>query len=244
MCVVCSIFCCCLYACYAAKCYASIRGINRVIFPRRARHLSSESKALMKSLEWVIDIDPPAIIASVTADRKKRPNVSNKKLAESAFSRARWKATAAGVVTGLPANPWVALPAATIDVAMTLKIEVIAAARVAVIYDPNFFDEDDSAWELLIPIFGINMGSQLLREAGIRGGMGITRAGIKKYLAKETLKQFKKFMLKYFGIKVTQKGIIIKTLPVVGGFIGGVWNYIEVSGIKKRTISYFEGREI
>ena len=144
----------------------------------------------------------------------------------------------------MPANPWVALPAATLDVAATLKIEVLAAARVAVIFDENFFDDEDAAWELLVPIFGINVGSQLVRQAGIRGGMGLTRAGIKKYLTKETLKQFQKIMLKYFGIKVTQKGLITKTLPIVGGLIGGTWNYFEVSGIKKRTINYFEGKEI
>jgi len=206
--------------------------------------MTTENKALMKSLEWVIDIDPPAIIASVAAERKEKPDASNKKLAEEAFSRARWKATATGVATGLPANPWVAVPAATLDVAATLKIEVLAAARAAVIYDSKFFENEDAAWELLVPIFGINAGSQLIRQAGIRGGMGLTRAGIKKYLTKETLKQFQKIMLKYFGIKVTQKGVITKTIPIIGGFIGGTWNYIEVSGVKKRTINYFEGKSI
>lgn len=165
-------------------------------------------------------------------------------MAEKAFSRAQWKATAAGVATGLPANPWVALPAATLDVAVTLKTEVLAAARTAVIYNEKFFEDEDAAWELLIPIFGIDVASQVLREFGIRGGMGITREAIKKYLSKETLKAFQKIMLKYFGIKVTQKGIITKTLPVVGGLIGGVWNYVEVGKIKNRTIKYFEGSEI
>lgn len=206
--------------------------------------MAEENRALMKSLEWVIDIDPPAIIASVAAERSKSPNLSNRKVAERAFSRAQWKATAAGVVTGLPANPWVALPAATLDVAVTLKTEVLAAARTAVIYNEKFFEDEDAAWELLIPIFGIDVGSQVLREFGIRGGMGVTRTAIKKYLSKETLKTFQKIMLKYFGIKITQKGLATKTLPVVGGLIGGVWNYFEVGQIKKRTIKYFEGSEL
>lgn len=202
--------------------------------------MSDESKALTKALEWVVEIDPPAIIASVKAEREKYPDVSNRKLAEKAFSSARWKATSTGFATGLPANPWTAVPAATLDVAVTLRTEVAAVARAAVIYDENFFDDDDAKWELLIPIFGLNVGSQALREFGIRGGMGVTRAAIKKYLSKETLKQFKKIMLKYFGIKVTQKGVITKTLPVVGGLIGGGWNYIEVGRVRKRAISYFE----
>lgn len=202
--------------------------------------MADESKPLMKSLEWVVDIDPPAIIASVEAERVKSPNSSNRKLADAAFSRARWKATATGIATGLPANPWVAVPAATLDVATTLKLEVLAAARVAVIYDKSFFEDQDAVWELLIPIFGINVGSQAFRQLGIRGGMGATRAAIRKYLSKETLKQFQKLMLKYFGIKITQKGVITKTLPIVGGVIGGTWNFIEVGRIKNRTIEYFE----
>lgn len=206
--------------------------------------MAEGNRALMKSLEWVIDIDPPAIIASVAAERIQSPNLSNRKMAERAFSRAQWKATATGVATGLPANPWVALPAATLDVAVTLKTEVLAAARTAIIYNEKFFEDEDAAWELLIPIFGIDVSSQVLRELGIRGGMGVTQAAIKKYLSKETLKTFQKIMLKYFGIKVTQKGVITKTLPVVGGLIGGVWNYVEVGQIKKRTIKYFEGSEI
>ncbi len=202
--------------------------------------MADESTALTKVLEWVVEIDPPAIIASVKAEREKSPGASNRKLAEKAFSSARWKATSTGFATGLPSNPWTAVPAATLDVAVTLRTEVAAAARAAVIYDENFFDDDDAKWELLIPIFGLNVGSQALREFGIRGGMGVTRAAIKKYLSKETLKQFKKIMLKYFGIKVTQKGVITKTLPVIGGLIGGGWNYIEVGRVRKRSISYFE----
>lgn len=207
---------------------------------REQKDLIKENKGLTKALEWVVEIDPPAIIASVKAEKEENPNATNRELAEKSFSLARWKATSTGFVSGLPANPWTAVPAATLDVAVTLRAEVAAVARTAVIYDENFFEDEDAKWELLIPIFALNVGSQALREFGIRGGMGVTRATIKKYLSKETLKQFEKIMLKYFGIKITQKGVITKTLPVVGGLIGGGWNYIEVGKVRKRTISYFE----
>lgn len=101
----------------------------------REREMADESKVLMKSLEWVVDIDPPAIIASVAAERLKAPKASNRKLAEDAFSRARWKATATGIATGLPANPWMAVPAATLDVAATLKLEVLGSVRKPKKYD-------------------------------------------------------------------------------------------------------------
>jgi hypothetical protein len=202
--------------------------------------MTDETMALMKVLEWVIDIDLAAIIVSVTEERNQHPGLTDKQLACKAFSQARWKAISAGIATGLPANPWVALPAATTDIAVTLKTEVYAAARTAIIYDESFFDDEEAKWELLIPVLGLNVGSQFARELGIKGGMGVTRAAIRKYLSKETLKAFQRIMLKYFGIKVTQKAVITKTVPIIGGLIGGAWNYIEVSRIKGRTISYFE----
>ena len=81
-------------------------------------------------------------------------------------------------------------------------------------------------WELLLLVFGLN-----LREIGVRGGMGVTRVLVKKYISKETIKQFQEIMLKNFRIKVTQKAVITKTLPNIGGFIVGIWNYIAVGRV-------------
>ena len=138
----------------------------------------------------------------------------------------------------MPTNPWVAVPAATVDVAITLKTELSAVARAAIIYDPDFFEEEGAKWELLVPVFGINVVSQFARELGVRGGMGLTRAAIRKYLSKETLKIFRKVMFKYFGMKVTQKAVITKTLPIIGGLIGGVWNFFEVRRVRNRTFKF------
>ena len=124
------------------------------------------------------------------------------------------------------------------DVAITLRIQVLATAKTALVYDPRFFEDDCAQWELLVPVLGID-ATQMARELGVRSGMGITRVAIRKYLSKTTLKQFKKLMWKYFGLKVTQKGVVTKTLPIVGGIIGGTWNWERA-----RTISYFEGRAL
>ncbi|WP_437812397.1 hypothetical protein [Sorangium sp. So ce1078] len=83
-----------------------------------------------------------------------------------------------------------------------------------------------------------------MRELTIRGGMGVSREAIKKVFTKETLRQFKRIMLKYFGLKVGQRSLIAKTLPVVGGVIGGAWNYNELRVVGDRVYAYFEGREL
>jgi hypothetical protein len=202
-----------------------------------------EPSILENALETV-NLDAPALKASVENLRKKHPKECNAALAARIFSGTAFWASTTGVATGLATNPLAALPAAVTDLSITLSIEVQATAKVALVYDPDFFDGENARWELLVPVLGINAVSQVTREFGIRGVMNVTRAGIKKYLSKETLKYFKKGMLKYFGLKVTQKAFVTKTLPIVGGLIGGAWNWLEVCGVRARAIDYFEGRPL
>lgn len=201
-----------------------------------------DQSLLGKALEAALDIDRDAQKAYVAKLRADHPGDSDQVLAERVISRARWFSAGVGVATGLPSNPWVAAPAAVADVAATLRAEVVLAARVALLYEPGFLDDGEPPYELLVPIFGGRLAGELLREAAIRGGMGVTRAAIRKYLSKETLKQFKRLALKYFGLKVTQRGVITKTLPVVGGLIGGTWNFVEVAAVGRRVVDWFEGR--
>jgi hypothetical protein len=123
--------------------------------------MTDENNALMRVLEWVIDIDSAAIAASVAEEKNQHPELTDKQLACKAFSQAYWKAISAGIATGLPANPWVALPSATTDIAVTLKTEVYAAAWTAIIYDESFFDDEEAKWELLIPCLGSEYGQSI-----------------------------------------------------------------------------------
>lgn len=200
--------------------------------------------ALSNVLGWVVGINDGEAADDVKRLRAQNPTATNADLARKLFAAARTKATGVGVLTGLPANPWVMVPAAIADLATVLRIETEAVARVALLYDPSFFEQPDAAWELLVPVFGIDALSQFLRDLGVLGSMGVTRQLVRQYLSKETLRSFQKVMLKYFGMKVTQKGVLSKTLPLVGAVIGGGWNFAEVTILTKRTIAYFENRPI
>ena len=196
------------------------------------------------ALETVVNLDAPALKASVENLRKKHPKECNAALAARIFSGTVFRVSAGGLAGGLVANPFTALATTLTELFYTMKDEVEATAKVALVYDRDFDLDGDARWELLVPVLGIGAVSQVCAQFGIRGGMNVTRAGIKKCLSKETLKQFKKGMLKYVGLKVTQKGVVTKTLPIVGGLIGGAWNWLEVCGVRARAIDYFEGRPL
>lgn len=201
-------------------------------------------KATQWALETALDIDRGAATQDVDAARQRNPGASSDTLARDLIARARWKGAGVGALTGLPANPWVAAPAAVADVALLMRINVSLAARIALLYEPNFLDDQEPPYELLVPIFGGRFASEVLREGAIRGGMGLTRAAIRKYLTKGALEWIKRVALRYLGLKVTQRMIITKVLPVVGGAIGGAWNYGEVHVVGSRTIGYFSGKEV
>jgi hypothetical protein len=203
-----------------------------------------DKEALSRALAWVVGIDSGEATDHVKRLREQHPGASNEDLAARLFATARWKATGVGVVTGISANPWLMVPAAAADLATVLRIETETVARVALIYDPTFFERPDAAWELLVPVFGIEAFGQFLRNLGVLGSMTVTQKLVREYLSKHTLRGFQKVMLKYFGMKVTQKGIIAKSVPLVGIVIGGGWNFGEVTFLRRRTIAYFQNRAV
>jgi len=176
--------------------------------------------------------------------KKKYSGKSKRALAKKIRSRARWYATGSGFITGLPGNPWTMVPSAVADVGLVLRVEVTMACRIALLYDPKFLDDDEPPYEILVPIFGVRILGEALSQAGVKAGAAVTKQLIKKHISKGALKAVQKVALKYFGIKVTQKAIISKSLPIVGGLIGGGWNYTELSLVGGRVISYFEGNAV
>jgi hypothetical protein len=193
--------------------------------------------AIEEALHVALAVDPAKTKADIDALRAHYPTRTSSSLAATVFQRAAWKAMASGVATGLPTNLWVMVPAAVADVGVVLRTEVAAAARVAVIFDPLFFDDRDAAWELIVPILGLNAASQALRQLGVAAGEQLSRGLIRRCLAKEGLQNA---ILKVFGRRVVERTLIAKTVPVVGGVIGGAWNWVEVKLLASRVITYFE----
>jgi hypothetical protein len=201
---------------------------------------------LEQLLTWVVAVDPVELAEEVRGLGLRYPceKPERDRLAQLVFTRARYKATFAGALAGLPGTVGSMIPAALLEAGVIYRTQVKAAGRVALIYEPSFFRESDASWELLVPIFGASTVSQFLREAGVAAGQMLTRELIREHLSKQTLATLKRVMLARFGIRVTQKMIITKSVPIVGALIGGTWNYAEVTLVRNRVLAYFAGREL
>lgn len=177
---------------------------------------------------------------AVQAEQGKRPDATPAEIAQQLINGTSWKLGTTGFMSGLPSNPLIALPAGAVEALATVHEQMQLAARVALAYDPQFFDAESAMDELMVPLFGAAKVGEALKGTTVKVSSHMTRQAIRATLKGETLKQFKKLMLKYLGIKITQKALITKTIPIVGGVIGGGWNYAQTKAIGKRVIIYME----
>ena len=204
--------------------------------------MSNQNTTLEKVIAFAVSIDRGDALAAASALRSANPGTSSQELAARVFRGLSWKGAGIGALTGLPSQIATAIPAALADAAAVLRIELKGAAVVAALYDPTFLDDEDAHWALIVPILGGNAMSQALRGAGIAAATQLSRAAIKKILTKETLAAFRKAVVKIFGIKVTQRAVVSKTVPVVGALVGSAWNLAEIRTVGGRVVEFFEAR--
>ena len=150
---------------------------------------------------------------------------------------------AAGATTGLAASPITMLPAAVADMAAMLRIEGRMAGTVAALLDPDSLNDPARFRRDLIRVIFPGAVSQALRKIGVRVGEQATKALIEKYASRALMKEIGEQAAKRLGVRLTQKAVATKAVPVIGAGIGGAWNWLEIQAIGNRAIAYHTGAE-
>lgn len=204
----------------------------------------STDSLIMRSMEFAFSIEPDEVKAQVAILTERYPDKTRRELAEQMIRRARWWGAGFGFATGVPSNPWVAGPAALTDMTAVLRTEILLACRIGLLYDPHLLDGPEPPYELIVPIIGGRAASEALGRLVAISSIRITRQAIVKILQHNGAKQFMLAIVKYFGIRVSRRALISKMIPIVGGLIGGAWNYAELRFIGDRICKYFEGQDL
>jgi hypothetical protein len=202
-----------------------------------------DDNKLVKALRWVMDIDPASVITDVT---KKRSALGGddgareqaRRLAERFVESHARMAGVEGFALGIASNPLLIFGTALGDVAFVLRFYAYLTAAIGYLANPNYFDDPDWKNDALLILAGPKAVSRLMREAGIQFGKHGSKVLLKKYLRKGVLAALKKFILRWFGKKVTQRMIITKLVAIAGGVVGGAWNYVELRAVGNRIIAY------
>ena len=200
-----------------------------------------ENSVVTRSLEMALVVDPHRSKAYVDALCRRFPEKDRRQLADYMIRQAQWWGASFGFITGVPGNPLIAAQAAFTDMVALLRTEVILACRIGLLFDRHFLDSDEPPYEILVPIMGTRAASEIARSALTIGGMELTRQAILKGLKTEGVTTFQRIMLRYLGMRITKRSLITRVVPLVGGVVGGGWNYLELKLVGDRVYRYFEG---
>ncbi|NPC70985.1 hypothetical protein HPP05_14625 [Corallococcus exiguus] len=183
--------------------------------------------------------DPEACRKKAEELRSAFPDASPEELAERLIRQAKVLLAAAGGGSGLIANPIAAAPLALAETGVVLKTEANLVGSIVALLDPDVLKDPGLFTTEVLAIVFPSAASQALREFTTRAGQATSRALIRRYISKGVLKALQRFALKYLGLKLTQRAIITKTVPLVGAGIGATWNWVEVQRVGKRAVRYY-----
>ena len=124
------------------------------------------------------------------------------------------------------------------DLSVTTRAQLFAAACAAELLIPGFLDSETARHELLLPVLGGSVISQLGVEFGLKAAQTATRDFVVRLMNQRSLHLINGVITRVFGRRVTQRALITKTIPLVGCMIGGAWNAMEAELIRNRTLRY------
>src|SRR4051812_41711861 len=171
------------------------------------------------------------------------PNATPQELALRAVKDSRKWAASIGAATGIAASPVTMLPAAVADAAAMLRLEGKLAGTVAALLDPDSLNDPRTFRNEILRAVFPGAISQALRKVGVRAGEEATKAVVRRFLTREVGKEMGERAVKMLGIRLTEKAIATKAVPLVGAGIGAAWNWLEIQAVGNRSIDYHIGRE-
>jgi hypothetical protein len=191
-------------------------------------------------LAWLIP-DPAHCRRDAQELRLSDPNATPEDLARKAVRDSRKWAASIGGATGLASSPLTMVPAAVADMAAMLKLEGTLAGTIAALLDPDSLDDPDTFKKEIFRVVFPGAVSQALRKVGIRAGEEATKNLVRKLIGREAAKDLGERVVKLLGIRLTEKAITTKAVPLVGAGIGAAWNFVEIQAVGHRAIGYHLG---
>jgi len=197
---------------------------------------------VFRALRWALTGDPEVYKRYVHDKQQAHPGESPRRIARRVVNVYAGTGSLEGFATGMLSNPLLAVGGALTDIGVLLRSYASITAKVGYLANPRYFDDPDWQQEALLMLVGPKVIAKVFGDAAVLASGQVTKVLVRKHLSKEVLKTLQRFVLKWFGRKLTQRAIITKTVPIIGGLIGAGWNYGEVRIIGGRILRYhFDG---
>jgi hypothetical protein len=64
---------------------------------------------------------------------------------------------------------------------------------------------------------------------------------VRRVMTREAGKEIGERAVKFLGIRLSEKAVATKTVPIVGAGIGAAWNWLEIQAVGHRAVDYHLG---
>ena len=124
----------------------------------------------------------------------------------------RLSVSTAGAAMGVAAIPLLSVAGAPADLSVTHCAQLIASACAFELLIAAFLNSETARYELLMPVLGSSVINQLAMAFGLKAVKSDTRDAV---------------ITKVLGRRVTQRGLITKTIPLLICLNGGARSVVE-----------------
>ncbi len=195
---------------------------------------------LGQAIQWAIDIDPAEVRGTLLRLERARPGLSGKKLAQVVIEHARRRTAAVGVSTGLPGNLLLSSGVAMAEAAVVLRSQAMMVAQIGECLRPGFLNRPEARFELLVPLMGAGPAADALRQHGVAcKPQELTYEAARRHLRNGRGRALSHWLVRGYARYLARKTGLTKLVPVIGGVLGGGWNYAETWATGHRALEYF-----
>jgi hypothetical protein len=194
-----------------------------------------------------LDVPVPALQRDIAELRGRYAGESDADLARRVYAGVAWRGAVMGMMAGVPGHLALALPAAFLEAGVAFRMDLIASAKVALIYDPEFFAGGMDPWdrlERLAPLFGGSVQARAeaeLSALSLKTTFKTLTSEIFRHVARRNLATLlSKGIGKVFGVKAGRR--LLKGMPIAGALVGAAWSVVGARDRGEQVIAHFEGR--
>lgn len=202
--------------------------------------IEEKAGALVKIVDWMIELGQQDVDAYVEKIKELNPNISKDELTRKIVNRKSFKNGLVGAVTGL--GGFITLPVTIpTDLVVSWKIQIFMVLAVA-----RAYGHDTKTADIKTDIYLILAGDsakEALKRVGIEVGKSVTKKAINKIVTLEVMKKIWTYIPRKIITKAGEKSLtsFVKMVPLVGAPIGFVCDWLSAKAVGKIAIHYYSG---
>jgi hypothetical protein len=164
-------------------------------------------------LIWAMDVDPDDCRKEIEWRRGRHPALNNRKLARRMMMEYSMISLGEGALTALASGPFLAIPAALVDTAFILRMAARLNGCIGLLANPQYFA--DEAWRA--------------DTVALIGNDPVAQQGARRTALQVTNR---------VALQLATRAGVRRLIPVLGGLVGGAWNFLEVRTLAARIFDY------